>query len=99
MALPLVANIPYCTFNHNRKPPATHKVAWSLKDVAECTHPSDLRRVLRDALRYLELFEGEYKTCLLPTLGLSDQVTYSSSLCFYGDCGVLWSIKTGPLPM
>lgn len=53
MALPLVIHIPYYTFNHNRTPP-THKVARSLKDIAESAHIlSDLCHVLRDALSYL----------------------------------------------
>ena len=31
--------------------------------------------------------------------GLSDQLSYSSALCFDGDGGILWSIKTWPMPM
>lgn len=47
----------------------------------------------------MDFFDGEYKMPLLPTLGLSDQLSYSSALCFNGDCGILWSITTGPVPV
>lgn len=88
MALPLVAHIPYCTFNHIRKTPAAQEVAW-LSDGAvrsahiAATHTTQYLQVSGDLWNISQgRGWGLYGVSLLPTPEVSDQPRYSSLRAF-----------------